>query len=159
LPPTRFCSWCPASSPVRHSMPTAVSPGSNLRFSSSASPQISYWLSPRPGTGSHCANRLPDPSPSASHRPHHVSTQTHCRGSSPRCGGRRRALPLYAKDFLRIFGCLHARGLSNLEAAVYRCVPVRAASAISAYWRAKNNNPALASFLALLRERYPSPAV
>jgi len=29
----------------------------------------------------------------------------------------------------------------------------------SACWRADNDNPALASFLALLRERYPSPAV
>jgi hypothetical protein len=29
----------------------------------------------------------------------------------------------------------------------------------SAYWRAENDNPALAIFLALLRERYPSPAV
>ncbi|MDI1267389.1 MAG: LysR substrate-binding domain-containing protein [bacterium] len=29
----------------------------------------------------------------------------------------------------------------------------------SAHWRAENDNPALANFLALLRERYPSPAV
>jgi len=29
----------------------------------------------------------------------------------------------------------------------------------SAHWRAENDNPALAGFLALLRERYPSPAV
>ena len=29
----------------------------------------------------------------------------------------------------------------------------------SAHWRAENDNPALAGFLSLLRERYPSPAV
>jgi DNA-binding transcriptional LysR family regulator len=29
----------------------------------------------------------------------------------------------------------------------------------SAHWRAENDNPALAGFLTLLRERYPSPAV
>lgn len=29
----------------------------------------------------------------------------------------------------------------------------------SAHWRTDNDNPALAGFLALLRERYPSPAV
>jgi hypothetical protein len=29
----------------------------------------------------------------------------------------------------------------------------------SAYWRAENDNPALAGLLALLRECYPSPAV
>jgi DNA-binding transcriptional LysR family regulator len=29
----------------------------------------------------------------------------------------------------------------------------------SAHWRADNNNPALASFLKILGERYPSPAV
>ena len=29
----------------------------------------------------------------------------------------------------------------------------------SAHWRAENDNPALAGFLTLLRERYPSPVV